>query len=51
MKGEFTFPPETEAKYSKSARNLVIRLLKKRSERLTAEEAMKDMWFIELYKH
>ncbi len=30
LKGEFTFPPEVEQRYSKSARNLVLRLLKPR---------------------
>lgn len=50
MRGEFTFPGDAEQKFSKSCRNLVGRLLKKREERLTAEEAIKDMWFIELHK-
>ncbi len=31
MKGEFSFPPETEARFSRSCRNLVVRLLKKRA--------------------
>lgn len=50
IKGEFAFPPETMEKYSKSARNLVSRLLKKRGERLTAKEALMDIWLIDLYQ-
>lgn len=50
IRGEFSFPAEAEARYSKGCRNLVYRLLKRREERLTAEEAIKDMWFIDLYK-
>jgi hypothetical protein len=36
MKGEFSFPFDAEQRFSKSCRNLVGRLLKKRAERLTA---------------
>lgn len=50
MKAEFSFPAQAEAKYSRSARNLVTRLLKKRNERLTAKQAIKDLWFSEFYK-
>lgn len=50
IKGEFAFPAETMEKYSKSARNLVSRLLKKRGERLTAKEALMDIWLIDLYQ-
>jgi serine/threonine protein kinase len=50
LKGEFSFPPEAEQKYSKTARNLVGRLLKRRGERLTAKEALLDIWLIDLYQ-
>lgn len=50
IKGEFVFPAETMEKYSKSARNLVSRLLKKRGDRLTAKEALMDIWLIDLYQ-
>jgi calcium-dependent protein kinase len=50
LKGEFSFPPEVEQKYSKSARNLVLRLLKRREERLSAKEALLDIWLIDLYQ-
>lgn len=50
MRGEFSFSEQAEHRYSKSARNLVGRLLRKRSERLTAEEALKDIWLIDFYK-
>lgn len=36
-KGELTFDTEVWSKYDKFAKDLVIRLLKKRSERLTAQ--------------
>ena len=56
-KGELTFDADVWSKYNKFAKDLVIRLLKKRSERLTAQEAKKHFWFnnqpapeIDLYK-
>lgn len=36
---------------SKLARQLVVRLLKDRSNRLTAEQALKDFWFLEKSGH
>lgn len=50
IRGEYSFPAESEQKYSKSARNLVGRLLKPRGERLNAKEALLDIWLIDLYQ-
>ena len=50
MKGEFIFPPHVEARYSKQARLFISRLLKRRSERVNARQALNDLWFIDLEK-
>jgi serine/threonine protein kinase len=50
IRGEIAFPEEVESRFSKSCRNLVLRLLKKRADRLTAEEALRDMWFLDVQK-
>lgn len=48
MKGEVVFDAPTEEKYSKMAKNFVLRLIRKKSERLSAKEGKKDMWFLDI---
>lgn len=44
-KGEAEFDPRIWNNFSKSSKDLVSRLLKKRNERFTALEAKKHFWF------
>jgi len=37
IKGEVAYPPEVEARFSRQARIFVSRLLRRRSERITAK--------------
>jgi len=46
MKAELVFSPKLEAKYSKQARMFVSRLLKRRKERMSSKDALKDIWFM-----
>lgn len=48
MKGTFSFPPKVEARFSRQARIFVSSLLRGRKERLTAKEALNDLWFIDI---
>lgn len=48
MKGKFVFPPKVEARYSRQARIFVSRLLRPKVERMTAKEALNDLWFIDI---
>lgn len=48
MKAELVFPPAIEARFSKQARMFVSRLLKRRYERATARQALRDLWFIDI---
>ena len=51
MKADLVFPPHIEARFSKQARKFVSRLLKRRPERISAAEAVKDLWFIDIDHH
>ena len=48
MKAELKFPPSIEARFSKQAKMFVTRLLKRRAERPSAKDCLKDLWFIDL---
>ena len=48
MKGEFDFPPQIEARFSKQARLFVGSLLRHHDKRPTAVDALKDLWFIDI---
>ena len=48
MKADLVFPPHIEARFSKQARKFVSSLLRRRNERVTAAEAVKDLWFIDI---
>lgn len=45
QKGEVVFDEAIWERYSKAAKDLVVRLLKRREERFTAVEAKKHFWF------
>ncbi len=49
MKGELAFPNKLRFECSQAPKNLVRRLLKKsKKERLTASEALNDIWFLDM---
>lgn len=48
MKAELIFSASIEARFSKQARMFVARLLKRRNERITSKEALRDLWFIDI---
>ena len=48
-KAEFSFPEKLKFECSQVPKNLVKRLIKKsKKERLTAQDALKDPWFVDL---
>ena len=49
VKGELIFPTKMKYQCSQVAKNLVRRLLRKSTkDRLTAKQALKDIWFIDM---
>lgn len=49
MKGEVVFPSKLKFECSQAPKNLVKRLLKRsKTDRLTAEAALKDPWFLDI---